>query len=133
MVRTTIDQFLVILGVIVIVVPVALLDRTGGVLITVLIGVCMVALGIWRLGHRILPERRVYIGLRSEVDDFLRLVRRMNKYGLDADTERMTEVKASMHDCIERMASNAGVLDMTEFLEGSGGGGGREGRGGGES
>lgn len=130
MVRNTIDQFLVILGVIVIVVPVALLDRTGGVLITVLIGVCMVALGVWRLGHRILPERRVFIGLRSEVDDFLRLVRRLNNYGLEGDAERIKGVKASMHDSIERMANNAGVLDMTDFLEASGGGGGA---GGGES
>lgn len=109
MIRQTIDQFLVIIGVIVIVVPVALMEEPGSALFTVLGGIALMGLGVWRLGHRVLPDRRVYVGLRSEVDHFIELVRRLNAHALRGDSGGVGEVKASMHDSVDRMALIAGL------------------------
>lgn len=111
MVRQTIDQFLVIIGVIVIVVPVALMEAAGGTLVTVFGGIALMGLGVWRLGHRMLPNRRVYVGLRAEVDHFITLVRKLNAYALELDTDRVNEAKKSMHTAVDRMALIAGHTD----------------------
>lgn len=112
MIRSTIDQFLVIIGVIIIVVPVALMEDSGGALLTVMGGIAVMALGVWRLGHRVLPERRVYVGLRSEVDHFIGLVRKLNTSALQGGSDRVAQVKASMHDSVDRMALIAGMTEL---------------------
>jgi hypothetical protein len=80
--RSAIDQILTLAGVVVIVVTVALLTELWTPLFIVLVGTLMIGAGAWRLGTRLLPNRRIYVGLRSEVEYFIRLVRRLNSHAL---------------------------------------------------
>ena len=107
-VRTMIDQSLTIIGVIIIVVPLSLMMESWTPLFTVLIGLSLVGLGVWRLGTRLLPDRRVYLGLRSEVDAFIGLVRELNEHarvGRAADVDR---VRSEMKESVDRMVLFAG-------------------------
>ncbi len=106
--RSVLDQFLMIVGVIVVVVPVALLTESWTPLIVVIAGIAMIGAGVWRLGARLLPERRVYVGLRSEVEHFIGLVRRLNAHALSGETEQMEELREQMRESVDRMVSLAG-------------------------
>jgi hypothetical protein len=107
-VRSLIDQTLIVLGVICIVTPVALVDERWTTLTIVLSGVLMVGLGVWRLGHRILPDRRVYVELRAEVEGFIRLVRRLNSRALASDRPGVERLRGEMKDAVDRMVAVAG-------------------------
>ena len=74
----------------------------------VLTGILMIGLGVWRLGHRMLPERRVYVGLRSEVDFFIRLVRRLNAHSVVNDGTMVETLRAEMKEAVDRMVMLAG-------------------------
>ncbi|KPK66468.1 MAG: hypothetical protein AMS21_02305 [Gemmatimonas sp. SG8_38_2] len=106
--RSALDQLLTIVGVILIVVPVALTSESWTPLIVVFIGIAMIALGVWGLGTRIFSERRVYVRLRSEVDDFIKLVSRLNTHALSGESELIDEIRAQMKDAVDRMVMHAG-------------------------
>lgn len=106
--RSAVDQLLTIVGVILIVVPVALFSESWTPLIIVFIGIAMIALGVWRLGTRMFSDRRTYVGLRSEVDHFIKLVRRLNTHALDDETKMVDEIRGQMKDSVGRMVSLAG-------------------------
>jgi hypothetical protein len=106
--RSALDQILTILGVIVIVVPVTLMTDSWGPLIVVFVGISMIGMGVWRLGSRLMPERRVYVGLRSEVEHFIRLVRRLNAHALSGETEVVEGIRQEMRESVDRMISLAG-------------------------
>ncbi len=106
--RSAIDQILVIGGVIIAVLPVAVLEEPWTPLIMVLTGILMIGLGVWRLGHRVLSERRVYIGLRSEVDFFIRLVRRLNAHSVVSDGTMVETLRSEMKESVDRMVMLAG-------------------------
>jgi hypothetical protein len=103
-----VDQLLTIVGVILIVVPVALYTESWTPLIVVFIGIAMIGLGVWRLGTRIFSDRRTYVGLRSEVDHFIKLVRRLNAHALSGETKMVDEIRGQMSDSVDRMVSHAG-------------------------
>lgn len=111
--RSALDQFLTIVGVILIVVPVALSSDSWTPLIMVFIGIAMIGSGVWRLGSRIFSDRRVYAGLRSEVEHFIRLVRDLNARSLGGETEMVEEIRAKMNESAERMVSLAGRSDKS--------------------
>jgi hypothetical protein len=75
----------------------------------ILLGVVLVAAGLVGLGSRLQPDRRVYLKLRAEVDDFLRLVRTLNLNAVEGRGAQASETKAAMHDSIERIGEAAGV------------------------
>ncbi len=112
MVRSLIDQAVTLLGVVVIVVPVALLSESWVPLLIVLAGTLMVGAGTWRLGTRLLADRRVHIGLRSEVDEFIRLVRRLNAHALAGEIEEVDALRGQMKESVDRMAGLAGESSL---------------------
>jgi hypothetical protein len=106
--RSAIDQILTLAGVVVIVVTVALLTELWTPLFIVLVGTLMIGAGAWRLGTRLLPNRRIYVGLRSEVEYFIRLVRRLNSHALAEETEKVENLRIEMKESVDRMVSLAG-------------------------
>jgi len=106
--RSALDQLLTIVGVILIVVPLALTSESWTPLIIVFVGIAMIALGVWRLGTRIFSKRRVYVGLRSEVDHFIKLVRGLNTHALSGETKMVDEIRGQMKDSVDRMVTHAG-------------------------
>jgi hypothetical protein len=107
--RSAIDQVLIIFGVLIIVTVVALLEQESWTPLGMAMGgILLVGLGIYRLGHRVLPNRRVYIGLRSEVDYFIRLVRRLNLYTLQNENDQIEILRQEMKNSVDRMVSLAG-------------------------
>lgn len=107
-VRSAIDQILTIAGVIVIMVTVTLLTEAWTPLFVVMFGALMIGAGAWRLGTRLLPNRRVYLGLRSEVEYFIRLVRRLNAHALEEQVEKVENLRVEMKESVDRMVSLAG-------------------------
>lgn len=106
--RSAIDQILTIVGVIVIAVTVTLLTESWTPLFVVMAGALMIGAGAWRLGTRLLPNRRIYVGLRSEVEYFIRLVRRLNSHALEEESEKVDNLRVEMKESVDRMVSLAG-------------------------
>ncbi len=106
--RTTIDQFIMLIGVVVIVAPVTAMSDSLLLLFFILLGMTLIAIGVWRLGSQLLPDRRVYVGLREEVERFIGLVRRLNSHAMDGNLALKEEVRAAMHESVDRMFSLAG-------------------------
>ena len=74
--RSAIDQIMIIAGVLIIVTPIAILEPESWTpLLLVLGGIVAMGLGVYRVGHRMLPNRRVYVGLRSEIEFFINMAR----------------------------------------------------------
>jgi hypothetical protein len=96
--RSAIDQILTLAGVVVIVVTVALLTELWTPLFIVLVGTLMIGAGAWRLGTRLLPNRRIYVGL----------VRRLNSHALAEETEKVENLRIEMKESVDRMVSLAG-------------------------
>ena len=107
-IRSAIDQALTLIGVVIVVVPVTLLSESWIPLFLVMGGTLLIGAGAWRLGTRLLPNRRVFIGLRSEVEYFIKLVRRLNSHALEEDTKVVEEVRVEMKESVDRMVSLAG-------------------------
>lgn len=97
-----------LLGVALVVGPVTVMNESFILLGLVLVGMSMIALGVWRLGSQLLPERRVYVGLRQEVERFIDLVRRLNAHKISDDAALIAEVRAEMHESVDRMVILAG-------------------------
>jgi hypothetical protein len=110
-VRSAINQTLTIVGVAIAVFPAAVMTESWTPFFMVMVGVLLVGAGAWRLGTRLLPNRRVYVGLRSEVENFIRLVRRLNAHAMVADTGGVDEIKTEMLASVDRMVSFAGRAD----------------------
>jgi hypothetical protein len=106
--RSALDQLLTIVGVILIVVPVATASESWTPILIVFIGIVMIGLGVWRLGTRLFSDRRAYVGLRSEVEYFIKLVRRLNTYALAGEGELVDEIRKQMKESVDRMADLAG-------------------------
>jgi hypothetical protein len=109
--RQTLDQLLTILGVIAVVVPVTLLSESWTPPFISMLGILLVGAGTWRLGTRLLPNRRIYLGLRSEVEHFIRLVRRLNTHALQEDLGAVAELRIDMKESVDRMVAFAGKTE----------------------
>lgn len=88
------------------------------------LGLAMVIVGSWRVFYSMLPNERRFTALREEVDAFLDLVRQLNAVAYAARQEAhvwypkaIQDLKASMHDGVERMADVAGVPEAMELAE----------------
>jgi hypothetical protein len=110
--RTTIDQFIMLGGVALIVAPVTILNDSLVLLAFVLLGISMIAVGVWNLGSQLLPDRRVFTGLRQEVERFIDLVRRLNAHAMAENVALMEEARAAMHESVDRMFGMAGEPDQ---------------------
>ncbi|KPK57236.1 MAG: hypothetical protein AMS21_11700 [Gemmatimonas sp. SG8_38_2] len=54
-----------------------------------------------------MPDRRTHIKLRSEVDGFIRLVRKLGGMGEEGDPAVIEATKSDMHKSVDRIASLA--------------------------
>ncbi len=87
-------------------------------LVTVLVGVLMIEAGVWGLTSPFLPNERHFLSLREEVDDFIDLVRQLNKAAIDRRLSReitdeaeeaFEATLADLHTSVRRMGQLAGV------------------------
>ena len=108
-IRSAIDQILIIAGVLIIVTPIAILEPESWTpIVLVLIGIVFMGMGVYRLGHRVLPNRRVYVGLRSEIEFFIDMARKLNTHALLNDTDAVETTREQMKESVDRMVSVAG-------------------------
>ncbi len=108
-VRSAIDQILIIAGVLIIVTPIAILEPESWTpLLLVLVGIAVMGLGVYRIGHRMLPNRRVYVGLRSEIEFFIDMARKLNMHALLNDTDAVEALRDEMKESVDRMVALAG-------------------------
>ena len=56
--------------------------------------------------------RRVFTGLRQEVERFIDLVRRLNAHAMAENVALMEEARAAMHESVDRMFGMAGEPDQ---------------------
>ncbi len=88
------------------------------------VGLTMLLVASWRVFYSLLPNERRYTALREEVDAFLEIVRQLNAVAYAARQEAhvwypqaIQDLKASMHDGVERMADVTGVPEAMELAE----------------
>lgn len=82
------------------------------------VGFVVIIIGSWRLYDPLLPSKRLYGALRREVDDFLDLVRELNRESVILEQvpsqERLDVVNGlqlTMHEAVDRMTECAGLAD----------------------
>lgn len=92
----------------------------------VLLGLGLIETGIWNLASPILPSERKYMTLRTEVDSFIRLVRRLNKASLELTSDptpqnraKLLQVRDEMLESVKRMELYAGKSDGAPTLPAS--------------
>lgn len=105
--RPIFHKLLALVGVLIVLVQVLFMARTQTEGVVVLIGLFLIVIGVWRLGGMLLPDRREYMRLRSEVYRFLKMVPELHRHAVAEDAARKEEVKKAMHESVERMASVA--------------------------
>jgi len=82
----------------------------------VVLGLLAIEAGVWKLTARILPNERKYIALREEVDEFIALVRTLNRQAVEGGVRPedgtppadLAETLRRMHASVDRMAELAG-------------------------
>lgn len=79
------------------------------------LGMLLIEVGVWKIPHQLLPTGRRYLALRTEVDQFLHLVRQLNTAAValrkdDSPEHRrvLQEVPDAMRQTVERMVHVAG-------------------------
>ncbi len=119
--RRLLNYALPILGMCVAFAGVLFVDGDVGTLLTVLAGILLVEAGVWNLANPFLPSARKYTSLRTEVDEFIQLVRGLNtaaigvrEIGGETERESFRESLLRMHASVDRMGELAGVADQEE-------------------
>ena len=81
-------------------------------------GMLLIEVGVWKIPHQLLGTGRKYLALRSEVDQFLGLVRQLNSAAIalrtdDSPQNRQTlqDVPQAMHEAVQRMVHVAGKTE----------------------
>ena len=76
------------------------------------IGILVMEAGVYYMANPIFTSERRYPGLRGEVDDFIGLVRQLNRMGVaKASPEEFEVVQTAMRSSIDRMTELAGKPD----------------------
>ncbi|UCC81867.1 MAG: hypothetical protein JSW46_12750 [Gemmatimonadota bacterium] len=107
--RATFDKGVALTGVLLVLSQLLLLAYSPIHVAAVVLGVLMIYVGIWRLVSHMLPNRRIYMPLREEVDEFIRLVRRLNTERTKGDFPAAFETGAELRETVERVIAVAGV------------------------
>ena len=81
------------------------------------LGLAVNQVGLWNVGPRLFSERK-YMALRTETDDFIGLVRRLNGAALERQEDGIDRVATLMHASVERMRSYAGFEGELEHASG---------------
>ena len=117
--RRGIDVGLPTLGVIIVLAGVLFFaDSLYVQLAVVVLGLLLIQVAIWKLASPVLPSERRYNALRSEVDSFIALVRRLNRATLEnasdptpASRARLLQIRDEMLESVKRMEEAAGRAD----------------------
>ena len=107
--RSSVNRFLTLGGVIIILLQVMFLAYDRYQVSVVLGGILLNQVGVWGLASRLLPERRVYLELRNEVDSFIGLVRELNAHAVQGSTSGVDATKSAMKQSVDRMGEAAAV------------------------
>lgn len=75
----------------------------------VLAGIMINQIGVWGLANKLLPERRVFLKLRAEVDRFIGLVRQLNGGAVKGDEAAVQETRGEMHGSVDKMVEVAAI------------------------
>ncbi len=105
--RSAFDKILAIGGVILILLQVLLIADTRMQVAVVLVGMLVNQIGVWGLAERLMPDRRANLELRSEVDAFLDLVRKLSRLGAKGDPTLLQATQSAMHESVDRIAGVA--------------------------
>ena len=105
--RSSLDKSLAIGGVILILLQVLLIADIRMQVAVVLFGILVNQIGVWGLEERFMPDGRTHLALRSEVDAFIRLVRRLSSSSEEGDPATLDATKAEMHESVDRIAAIA--------------------------
>jgi hypothetical protein len=105
--RSSLDKSLAIGGVILILLQVLLIADVRMQIAVVLLGILVNQVGVWGLAERLMPDKRTNLKLRSEIDAFIKSVRRLNATGKESDAETLDATKAEMHESVDRIAEIA--------------------------
>jgi hypothetical protein len=88
-------------------------------IVLVIVGILVIEAGIWKVANPLLPNERKFFGLREEGDQFIRLIRRLNRAALDVkakDTllnrEVLDDLREEMIASVDRMFAVAGRTDQ---------------------
>ncbi len=109
--REAVDSFLVLGGVVIVVVQVLALAYSRIHMAVVAVGIMMIYSGVLRLGSHVMPNRRIYTQLRSEVDHFIQLIRELNSHAVSGDSQLFSRTRAAMLESVDRITAVAGVTD----------------------
>ncbi len=116
--RKVLDTGLPFVGVVVILSTMIWVRELRLQIAIVAVGIMLIEVGVWKLAHRILPSERKYVALRTEVDQFIALVRQLNTAALawheSGSLEHLTEFEAIqklMEQSVEQMTEVAGKTD----------------------
>ena len=107
--RSTFNNALALGGVVIILLQTLMIAYTRVEVSVILAGIMINQIGVWRLAERLMPERRVYLQLRAEVDRFIGLVRTLNKSAVEGDDSGVDATQAEMQESISRMVDVAAV------------------------
>jgi hypothetical protein len=101
-----------------IIISVILFSQALPHLAIIMLGFLLVELSVIMLVNKVVPNERRYLALRSETDQFLKLVRQLNTaairmYRTDIPDYRkeFDKIQASMMDSVQRMAAVAGKTE----------------------
>lgn len=112
--RKYLDIGLPIIGTVIVLAGALLLMNLYARMAAVIFGVFLIEAGVWKLADPLLPNERKFGALRSEVDDFIVLVRRLNTAALeiqagDVNAEaRFDGTRLAMLESVDRMTAFAG-------------------------
>lgn len=107
--RNTLNNALALGGVVIILLQTLMIAYHRWEVAVILAGIMVNQIGVWGLAAKLMPDRRVYLQLRAEVDRFVGLVRLLNRHAVASEDPEVESTKALMHESIERMASVAAV------------------------
>ncbi len=78
-------------------------------LVSVSIGLGIVMIGVWFAAHPFVRSTRRFKPLRKEVDEFIDLVRLLNKQVVEeVAPEDVARTTAKMHEAVDQMVAEAG-------------------------
>lgn len=107
--RATFDKGTALTGVLLVLSQLLLLAYSPIHVAVVVVGVLMIYVGVWRLASHLFPNRRIYMPLREEVDEFIRLVRRLNSERASGNLPAAFETGAELRETVERVIAVAGI------------------------
>jgi hypothetical protein len=116
--RTVLDISLPMVGVAIILSSVLFLHELHGQITVAMVGILMLEGGVWKVARRLFPNKRQYLPLRHEVDQFIVLIRALNTAALavkainsSENRQAFEDIQQSMRQAVERMAEIAGKTE----------------------